>query len=79
MRSHECAILKIKKQKTNKKNNNPTPIRSLLFMFDIGSVISIFPALQIGKLHHQALEKEKNLLLKQDAGNFWEKSKKYIK
>ena len=48
-------------------------------MFDIGSVISIFPALQIGKLHHQALEKEKNLLLKQDAGNFWEKSKKYIK
>ena len=36
----------------------------------IGSVISLFPAIPLGRLHYRALEREKNSLLRKAGGNF---------
>ena len=36
----------------------------------IGSVISLFPAIPLGKLHYRALEKDKTVALKKASGNF---------
>ena len=36
----------------------------------IGSVISLFPAVPLGKLHYRALEKDKTVALKKTSGNF---------
>ena len=45
---------------------------------DIGSVISIYPAVQFGKLHHRTLEKENILLLKKSVGTFEAKNTKRV-
>ena len=60
-----CIILKTRKFLTN-----PTPSISHLFRFDIGWVISLYAAVQIGKLYQRTLEKENILLLKEHASNF---------
>ena len=60
----EAIILKIRRFLENK---SPT-IRELASV--IGSVISLFPAIPFGKLHHRALEKDKTNALKKFAGNF---------
>ena len=49
------------------ENKFPT-IRELASV--IGSVISLFPSIQFGKLHYRALEKDKTNALKKFAGNF---------
>ena len=53
---------------------NPTPSVNHLLRFDVGSVISNFPAVPVGKiygkLHYRALEKEKQFLLKENASNY---------
>ena len=55
--------------KIRKFLQNPSPtIRKLAFV--VGSVISIFPAIPLGKLHYRALEKEKISLLKEKCGNY---------
>ena len=51
--------------KIRKFLQNPSPtIRQLASA--VGSVISIFPAIPLGKLHYRALEKGKNLLAKRE-------------
>ena len=48
---------------------NPSPtIRKLASV--VGSVISIFPTIPLGKLHYRALEKEKIPSLKEKCGNY---------
>ena len=54
VRSHKCITLQIQHLNTT---------------FDIQSVFSICATVKIGKLHHKDLEKEKNLLLRENAGN----------
>ena len=55
--------------KIRKFLQNPSPtIRKLASV--VGSVISIFPAIPLGKLHYRALEKEKISLLKEKCGNY---------
>ena len=55
--------------------SNLAPSISHLVRFDIISVISIFSAVPIGKLRNSTLEKEKNLVLKENTGNFEKKLK----
>ena len=55
--------------KIRKFLQNPSPkIRKLASV--VGSVISIFPAISLGKLHYRALQKEKISLLKRKCGNY---------
>ena len=55
--------------KIRKFLQNPSPvIRKLASV--VGSVISIFLAISLGKLHYPALEKEKISLLKEKCGNY---------
>ena len=51
-------------------SSNPTPNIIHLLRLDIGLTISIIPVAQIRKLHHETLQKENILLLKENAGNF---------
>ena len=55
--------------KISKFLQNPSPTIGKL-AFVVGSVISIFPAIPLGKLHYRALEKEKISLLKEKCGNY---------
>ena len=55
--------------KIRKFLQNPSPIIRKLESV-VGSVISIFPAIALGKLHYPALEKEKISLLKEKCGNY---------
>ena len=55
--------------KIRKFLQNPSPIIRKLASV-VGSVISIFPAKSLGKLHYPALEKEKISLLKEKCGNY---------
>ena len=66
-------LLKIRKFLQNLSPN----IRKLASI--VGSVISIFPAMPLGKLHYQALKKEKISLLKENYGNYESKILSLIK
>ena len=79
---HSCLNIVIDQAALYLENKNfltkPTPSTSHLlscsishlFNFDIGSVILIFPAVQIGKVHYRTLEKQIKLLFKEIASNF---------
>ena len=60
----DTLILKIRKF----LNISAPTIRQLSSI--IGSVISLFPAIPLGRLHYRALEREKNSLLRKAGGNF---------
>ena len=60
----EHLTLKIKKFLANKSPN----IRQLASI--TGSVISIFQAVPLGKMHYRDLEREKVSFLKEESGNF---------
>ena len=64
-------MLKIK----NKQKSNATASIGHLFRFDIGSIISIFLAVPIAKLHYRTVVKEKTLLLKENTGIFVKKTR----
>ena len=55
--------------KIRKFLQNPSPTIGKLASV-VGSVLSIFPAILLGKLHSQALQKEKISLLKEKRGNY---------